>query len=146
MSSAFPLHLPETIALHVEANSKLCSALGIGPTPEELETYIEILDSEEEGFAEYSSFVAICALKFQHRGKNSDARAAQVDEAFALFAKDGEEKITLQTLEEVAKAIGDEVDEDLLRDMILEANGGKGVGRGVEKREFEEVLKRAGVW
>jgi len=30
--------------------------------------------------------------------------------------------------------------------MILEANGGKGVGRGVEKGEFEGIMRRAGVW
>jgi hypothetical protein len=40
----------------------------------------------------------------------------------------------------------EDVDEELLRDMILEANGGAGVGRGVEKDEFESVLRRAGIW
>jgi len=30
--------------------------------------------------------------------------------------------------------------------MILEANGGGGVGKGVDKGEFEAVLRRAGVW
>lgn len=133
--------------IRLETNNwTLRSALGIPPTPPELEEYISILDSEEEGFAEYSSFLAICALKFKHRGHNPDIHDKEVDEAFALFAKDGGEKITLQTLKEVAKALGDDADEDLLRDMILEANGGKGVGRGVERGEFDDVLKRAGVW
>ena len=46
----------------------------------------------------------------------------------------------------MARSLKEDVNEDLLRDMILEANGGAGVGRGVEKDEFENVLRRAGVW
>jgi len=38
------------------------------------------------------------------------------------------------------------VTEELLRDMILEANGGAGVEEGVRKEEFDAVLRRAGVW
>ncbi len=38
------------------------------------------------------------------------------------------------------------VTEEVLRDMILEANGGRGVGVGVGKGEFEGVMRRAGVW
>lgn len=70
-----------------------------------------------------------------------------MDEAFRLFISGGgEEKITLATLKRVARSLKEDVDDDLLRDMILEANGGAGVGRGVEKEEFESVLRRAGVW
>lgn len=58
----------------------------------------------------------------------------------------GDNKITLATLKRVARSLKEDVDEELLRDMILEANGGAGVGRGVEKDEFENVLRRAGVW
>lgn len=70
-----------------------------------------------------------------------------MDEAFRLFISGGgEEKITLATLKRVARSLKEDVDDELLRDMILEANGGAGVGRGVEKEEFESVLRRAGVW
>jgi hypothetical protein len=70
-----------------------------------------------------------------------------VDEAFRLFISGGgEEKITLATLKRVARSLKEDVDDEILRDMILEANGGAGVGRGVEKEEFESVLRRAGVW
>jgi hypothetical protein len=70
-----------------------------------------------------------------------------VDEAFKLFASGGgEDMITLATLKGVARALKEEVDEDVLRDMILEANGGTGVGRGVNREEFEGIMRRAGVW
>ncbi|AEO56208.1 hypothetical protein MYCTH_2300863 [Thermothelomyces thermophilus ATCC 42464] len=38
------------------------------------------------------------------------------------------------------------VTEELLRDMILEANDGAGVGKGVSKDQFDRVMRRAGVW
>lgn len=38
------------------------------------------------------------------------------------------------------------MDEEVLKDMILEANGGAGVARGVELAEFDGVMKNAGVW
>lgn len=40
----------------------------------------------------------------------------------------------------------EDVDEELLKDMILEANGGAGVARGVKMDEFDGVMRRAGVW
>jgi hypothetical protein len=40
----------------------------------------------------------------------------------------------------------EEVAEDLLRDMIQEANGGAGVSAGVKKEDFDAVMRRAGVW
>jgi len=122
-------------------------ALGIPPTASELAEFTSILDPDDEGFAEYSSFLAICALKFHSRDRSSDSHIHEVDEAFRLFTGGGGEgKITLATLRRVAKALKEDVEEDLLRDMILEANGGAGVGRGVEKDEFEGVLRRAGAW
>jgi hypothetical protein len=49
-------------------------------------------------------------------------------------------------LKRVAAALKEDVSDDLLKDMILEANGGAGVGKGVERGDFEEVMRRAGVW
>jgi len=49
-------------------------------------------------------------------------------------------------LKRVAKLLKEDVSEEVLKDMILEANGGAGVGRGVGKEEFEGVLRRAGIW
>lgn len=135
------------------------SALGIPPKDKsELSEYVSILDPEDEGFATYPSFVAICALKLHARDATSDAHLREVDEAFALFLggsaqmihnKAGEPvetPITMAHLRRVAAVLKEEVSDDLLRDMILEANGGAGVGRGVKKDEFESVMRRAGVW
>ena len=104
-------------------------------------------------------------------GPESEAHRAEVDEAFRLFAglgaggapaSDGSggggggaddaaaaaatTTLTLAHLKRVAMTLKQDVDEALLRDMILEANGGAGVGRGVSRAEFDQVMRRAGAW
>lgn len=113
---------------------------------EELFEFTSILDPEDEGFATYPSFVAICALKLHSRDREDVQE--EVDDAFKLFTgKDEVEgRITLAHLKRVAALLKEEVDEAVLRDMILEANGGAGVGTGVGREEFEGVMRRAGVW
>lgn len=123
------------------------SALGIPPSSKsELADFISILDPDDEGFATYPSFVGICALKLQAREPLSvAAHEAEVDEAFALFA--GGKPIMLAHLKRVAALLrADDVSEEVLKDMILEANGGAGVGKGVGRDEFDGVMRRAGVW
>jgi hypothetical protein len=91
--------------------------------------------------------VAICALKLHARDRQ-DVQG-EVDDAFKLFTGGDEvegQKITLAHLKRVAAVLNEEVDEAVLRDMILEANEGGGVGSGVGREEFEGVMRRAGVW
>jgi hydroxyacylglutathione hydrolase len=52
--------------------------------------------------------------------------------------------ITLQDLQRIAKELNEDVDEATLKDMMVEANGGR--GRGVNIRDFEGVMRRAGVF
>ncbi|KAK7910795.1 hypothetical protein PG985_013276 [Apiospora marii] len=132
-------------------------ALNLTPTKPELREFLSILDPDDEGFASYEPFVAICALKLHARDDDTDeTHAAEVDEAFRLFVgnnpstennADGDAPtLTLGHLKRVAMTLKQDVDDQLLKDMILEANGGAGVGRGVGRAEFEEVMRRAGVW
>ena len=69
-----------------------------------------------------------------------------MDEAFRLFTNGQEGPITLAHLRRVAAVLKEDVDEEVLKDMILEANGGAGVARGVEVDEFDGVMRSAGVW
>ncbi|KAH8891348.1 calmodulin [Thozetella sp. PMI_491] len=124
-------------------------ALGIPPKDKtELAEFTSILDPEDEGFATYPSFVAICALKLHAREHTSEAHLAEVDEAFSLFTggQPTAPAITVTHLRRVAAVLKEEITDDLLRDMILEANGGAGVNQGVKKDEFDSVMRRAGVW
>ncbi|KAL7931148.1 hypothetical protein V8C35DRAFT_310475 [Trichoderma chlorosporum] len=125
-------------------------ALGIPPSsPAELKEFIAILDPESDGYATYEPFFAICALKFHARdrsGADSDARREEIAEAFQLFTNGADGPITLAHLRRVAAVLKEDVDEELLKDMILEANGGVGVARGVGVDEFDSVMRSAGVW
>lgn len=86
-------------------------------------------------------------MKFHARASaTSDAHRETVEEAFRLFTNNQEGPITLSHLKRVAAVLKEEVDEEVLKDMILEANGGVGVARGVEMQEFDGVMKAAGVW
>ncbi|KAI9898311.1 hypothetical protein N3K66_006671 [Trichothecium roseum] len=129
-------------------------ALGIPPTDRaELHEFLSILDPEDDGYATYEPFFAICALKFHSRDDSS--RDAELAEAFRLFTNgagsgsgeggDGG-PITLAHLRRVAAVLKEDVDEEVLKDMILEANGGAGVARGVRLDEFDQVMRSAGVW
>lgn len=126
--------------------------MGITPSTLELSEFKAILDPEDEGYTLYHRFVAICALKLHAQSRTSETHAKEVEDAFRLFTtvgqrgKEGEGRITLATLKKVALALKIEVDEEQLKDMIREANGGVGVGKGVNKQDFEAVLRRAGVW
>ncbi|KHN94584.1 Las1-like protein [Metarhizium album ARSEF 1941] len=126
-------------------------ALGVPPTPSELAEFVSILDPDDEGYATYEPFFAICALKFHAReaageGGSDAAHRAQVDEAYRLFTNGTEGPITLAHLRRVAAVLKEDVDEEVLKDMILEANGGAGVARGVREDEFDGVMRSAGVW
>ena len=122
------------------------SALGIPPKKDELAEFISILDPDSEGFVQYDSFFAICALKFHARDHSSAAHTSELDEAYALFTHGSEGPITMAHLRRVAALLKEEVGDELLRDMVLEANGGVGVEMGVEKDDFDDVMRRAGVW
>jgi Ca2+-binding EF-hand superfamily protein len=72
-----------------------------------------------------------------------------VQEAYNLFTHNGSGPITLAHLRRVARELKEDVPDEVLMDMIVEANGEarrEGWRRGVDVREFEEVLRRAGVF
>ncbi|ESZ96080.1 calmodulin [Sclerotinia borealis F-4128] len=134
-------------------------ALSLPPTPAELREFHSILDPEKEGYTVYRHFLAVCAIKFHSRTRTSDSHKQDVDDAFRLFTDAGQrgkknggeegddmEKITLASLKRVAKMLKEDVDEDLLVSMLLEANGEEGAAKGVTRDDFEDVMRRAGMW
>ncbi|KFY32205.1 hypothetical protein V493_00420 [Pseudogymnoascus sp. VKM F-4281 (FW-2241)] len=125
---------------------KAMIALGVQPTKPELAEFLEILDPDSEGYAPYSSFVAICALKMRAKDNDTSARDEEVEQGYQLFTNGTDGPITMAHLKRTAAMLKEDVSEDLLKDMILEANGGSGLSKGVGREEFAEVMKRAGVW
>ncbi|KAI9830490.1 MAG: centrin, EF-hand protein [Phylliscum demangeonii] len=142
-------------------------ALGLPPSSSASEhsAILSALDPTGTGYATYGPFVAVCALKLQAR--TSTTQQEEIEAAFRLFTAGGPGPITVAHLARVAaelglaeaeggggrpakgrasggKGAGGGVGEEVLRDMILEANGGAGVKLGVGLRDFEDVMRRAG--
>ncbi|KAL8916012.1 MAG: hypothetical protein Q9208_008743 [Pyrenodesmia sp. 3 TL-2023] len=120
-------------------------ALGITKlTKASLQELLDAADPEDTGTIDYETFVGVAALKLGARDEGD--KQGEVDEAFELFLGEGrgEDVITIATLKRVAAVLKEDVDEKVLRDMVLEANGGRGVRAGVGRTEFGEVMRRAG--
>lgn len=109
-----------------------------------MSSFLDALDPDNEGYAPYGPFVSICALKLHNR--TDDSVAEEVETAFRLFTKGTNGPITAVHLRRVAKELKEDVSDEMLRGMILEANGGAGVNKGVGLDDFEGVMRRAGVF
>lgn len=108
-------------------------------------------------FVPFLSYAAI-AMHTKEEGSDEEdedddyqreSNAEEVDSAYRLFTHGGAGPITLAHLRRVAKELREDVPDDVLKDMIREANGGvRGKGKdvgGVSLEEFESVMKRAGL-
>ncbi|KAK5939078.1 hypothetical protein PMZ80_008381 [Knufia obscura] len=120
-------------------------ALGIEPKSQaDMDEYIEILDPEDEGYVTYAHFVELAAIQINN--KSDETRDEEVEKAFKLFTVGGERPITFGDLRRIAGLLNQDVGDDVLKAMIVEANGGKNVGSGVDMEQFREVMSRAGVF
>ncbi|KAI4126859.1 MAG: hypothetical protein LQ338_003532 [Usnochroma carphineum] len=159
-SASSPSNDDDDLASHTLPSTSLkpaLKALGISNLPKaELTDLLDAADPDDSGSISYPAFVGVAALKLSSR--DDSERQDEIDEAFRLFLGEGrgrreggegsgaeEDVITMSTLKRVAAVLKEDVDEKVLRDMILEANGGKGVRVGVGRAEFGEVMRRAGV-
>ncbi|KAI9760866.1 MAG: hypothetical protein M4579_001367 [Chaenotheca gracillima] len=153
--------------IHVEDVRRALIALNVPPTDKnEMREILDTLDPSDTGEVSYEPFLSVCGLKMRARVSGSDDededghRAAQQEEveaAFRLFLGattsgpgrgGGGNVITLAHLKRVVRELKEDekVGEEMLRDMIAEANGGAGVGKGVNLDDFEGVMRRAGVF
>ncbi|KAF2138770.1 uncharacterized protein K452DRAFT_328559 [Aplosporella prunicola CBS 121167] len=142
-------------------------ALGLTVPRSEVPAMLEALDPEQDGFVLFEHFVAYAAILIHERAAAEDEeedaddggasaglgarrRREEVESAFGLFTQGAGGPITVQHLRRVARELREEVADDVLRDMIVEANGevntSAGVGKGVSLEEFEGVMRRAGVF
>ena len=111
-----------------------------------MQELLDTVDPEVTGYVTYEHFLAIAALKLHSR--SDESQREEVEMAFRLFTGGvkGGEKITMGALKRVARELKEDVGDQIIKDMILEANGGAGVNRGVGLQEFEGVMRRAGVF
>ena len=155
ISAATESEIKEAFSLFANSDKDLPSrslrqaltALGVpASSASELQDLLDAADPEDTGAISYAHFVAVAALKLSNRSEESQQR--EVEDAFGLFTSMGGEngKITMACLKRVARELKEDVGEQTMKDMLLEANGGSGVGRGVGLKDFEGVMRRAGVF
>lgn len=72
--------------------------------------------------------------------------SSEVEHAFKLFTRGSDGPITLGNLRRVARDLKENVDDDLLKDMIKEANATSSVNNGVNIQQFRDVMIRAGLF
>lgn len=137
-------------------------ALDLTPSSSEIRDVLDTLDPTSTGLIHFEPFLSYCALLLNNRASNASSRSsspsdpsqkhprrAEIDSAYQLFTHQQNGPITLAHLRRVAKELREEVPDRVLKDMILEANGGigdEGIRKGVGKEDFEAVMKRAGVF
>jgi Ca2+-binding EF-hand superfamily protein len=121
-------------------------ALGLPPdSPAELSLIRSAVDPTNTGFVTYASFVAAVAAKLHSRSEES--LATEVESAYRLFTRGTDGPITLTHLRRIARDLKeDSVGDDLLKDMIREANGGDSINAGVNLDQFRNVMSRAGLF
>lgn len=141
--------------LEIKDTRHVLTALGVRIPRTEWPEVLETLDPENEGIVPFSIFFPYAAIHLSHRrgGESEDEdeqevedeRAAEIDKAYELFTHGKSGPITLAHLRGVAKLVKEEADDEVLKMMLTEANGGDW-RRGVARGEFEGVMRRAGVF
>ncbi|EDU48865.1 FRQ1 Ca2+-binding protein EF-Hand superfamily [Pyrenophora tritici-repentis] len=135
-------------------------SLNLTPEKSQMSSILSTIDPLDTGFVEFVPFLSYAAIAIHTKEHGSDededeggyqgeSNAEEVNAAYQLFTHGAAGPITLAHLRRVAKELREDVPDDVLRDMILEANGGvKGTGKdvgGVNLEDFESVMKRAGL-
>ena len=120
------------------------TALGVKPdSKEQFAALMDAADPDRSGYVTYEHFVGIAALKLLQR--TTEQATLEAASAFKLFTG-GAEILTLEHLRGIAKDLKMTVDEDLLKEMILEANEGIGLEHGVTFEQFQGAMARTGMF
>lgn len=107
------------------------------------------MDPADTGFITYPHFLSYAAIHLHnHDDDDEEDQSQELQEAYNLFTANTKGPITLAHLRRIARLLKEDVNEQVLKDMLVEANGeGKdGWRKGVGIEEFEGVMRRAGVF
>ncbi|KAF2259264.1 EF-hand [Lojkania enalia] len=136
-------------------------SLNLAPNRSQIPSILDTIDPLSSGFVPFVPFLSYAAIALHSKEEGSDeddddyedqqqeSNKEEVREAYKLFTHGGRGPITLAHLRRVARELREDVPDDMLKNMILEANGGvKGRGKELGEvglEEFESVMKRAGL-
>ncbi|KAL2344232.1 hypothetical protein Fmac_005517 [Flemingia macrophylla] len=119
--------------------SSLLRSLGLKPSPEQLESFIQRADTNNNGLVEFSEFVALVAPELLPA--NSPYTEDQLRHLFRMFDRDGNGFITAAELAHSMARLGHALTADELTGMIKEADtDGDGM---INFQEFAHAITSA---
>ncbi|GME33186.1 Calmodulin [Neofusicoccum parvum] len=114
---------------------EVMKSLGQNPTDEELQDMINELDVDHTGSIDFEEFLVMMAKKPKHVDPEQEIR-----EIFNVFDRDGSGTINSSELRHVMKAIGENLTDDEIDDLIREADvDGNGT---IDYDEFARFFKK----
>ena len=123
--------------LHITKNS---NAYKYHPkTKEELRKILAEVDKSGEGIIRYDDFLDIMTQKMLERDP-----VEEMKKAFVLICEEGHDKITLKSLQKVAKELGENMSIEELQEMIEEADR-DGDGE-IGEEDFLKIMKKTNLF
>ena len=114
-------------------------ALGFEPKKEEIRKILAEVDKSGEGIIRYDDFLDIMTQKMLERDP-----VEEMKKAFVLICEEGHDKITLKSLQKVAKELGENMSIEELQEMIEEADR-DGDGE-IGEEDFLKIMKKTNLF
>ncbi|XP_053384693.1 uncharacterized protein LOC123536689 [Mercenaria mercenaria] len=110
-------------------------SLGQNPTDADLQDMINEVDANGNGTIDFPEFLTLMANKM----KDKDTEEAEMIEAFKVFDRDGNGKISAAELRHVMTNLGEKLTDDEVREMIREGDA-DGDGQ-IDYEEFAKMMQ-----
>ena len=114
-------------------------ALGFEPKKEEIRKILSEVDKQGEGNISFEDFLSIMTEKMLERDPIEEMK-----KAFHLICEEGQDKITLKSLQKVAKELGENMTVEELQEMIEEADR-DGDGE-IGEEDFLKIMKKTNLF
>jgi Ca2+-binding EF-hand superfamily protein len=114
-------------------------ALGFEPKKEEIRKILSEVDKQGEGNISFEDFLSIMTEKMLERDPIEEMK-----KAFHLICEEGQDKITLKSLQKVAMELGENMTIEELQEMIEEADR-DGDGE-IGEEDFLKVMKKTNLF
>lgn len=112
--------------------------LGQNPTDEELQDMVNEVDNDSNGIIDFDEFCAMMTPKVLGDGSNS-VNDEELKEAFKVFDKDGDGKISAKELKSVMSSLGEQLTDEEVQNMIKDAD--KNGDGEIDYDEFVLMMK-----